>query len=138
MKIVLDTNVLISTFAFDGFAKKVFEYCFTYHQLVVSEWLIDEFTEKMDEKLKVPVHKIAGAVGLIRRGFTVENPSGEQPDICRDKDDNNVLWLAESVKADYIITGDKDLLVLTPYGSTQIVSPRIFWETVTSKRGENG
>ena len=31
--------------------------------------------------------------------------------ICRDKDDDNILFLAKFIKADLIITGDKDLLV---------------------------
>jgi len=32
-KVVIDTNVLISTFVFKGFAAKVFEYCAVYHSI---------------------------------------------------------------------------------------------------------
>ena len=49
-------------------------------------------------------------------------------DVCRDPDDARILALAELSGADYIITGDGDLLVLKKFGSTQIVSPRRFWE----------
>lgn len=130
MKIVLDTNVLISVFAFEGFSKEAFEHCFTYHQLHISEWIIEEFEEKMVDKLKVPGDKIEAAVNQIRKGFNVDKPTSKMPTICRDKDDNNILQLAESINADYIITGDHDLLTLINFKGTQIKSPRDFWDTV--------
>ncbi len=133
MKIVFDTNVLISTFVFSGFAKEVFEYCFSFHQLYTSAWILNEFKEKMVEKLKVPENKIAAAIALIEEGFRLVNPTGSLPLICRDLDDNNILLLAEFIKADYIVTGDKDLLVLREYESTKIESPRGFWEKVIEK-----
>ncbi|MCP5046988.1 MAG: putative toxin-antitoxin system toxin component, PIN family [bacterium] len=134
MKIVLDTNVLISAFVFEGFSKEVFEHCYAYHQLYTSEWLIDEFTGKVHTKFKIPVNEIETAVKLIRKGFQVANPSGSRPVVCRDDDDNNVLWLAESVKSDFIITGDKDLLVLNKYSDIRIGSPRNFYEEEIKKQ----
>lgn len=41
--------------------------------------------------------------------------------ICRDEKDNYLLALAQDSKADYIITGDKDLLTLEKFGKTQII-----------------
>ncbi len=49
---------------------------------------------------------------------------------CRDPKDNMFLELAVSAKADYIITGDKDLLVLNPFRGTQIISPEEFVEKI--------
>ena len=45
---------------------------------------------------------------------------------CRDPKDNFLLELAVSAEADYIITGDKDLLVLNPYKNINIVSANDF------------
>jgi putative PIN family toxin of toxin-antitoxin system len=42
--------------------------------------------------------------------------------VCRDKKDNFLLSLAKDAKADYLITGDKDLLVLKTFENTQIVT----------------
>lgn len=134
MKIVFDTNVLISAFVFKGFAKEVFEYCFSYHQLYTSEWILNEFKEKMEEKLKVPDYKIDFVIDLIRKGFQVVNPIGSLPTVCRDDDDNNVLLLAKFIKSDFIITGDKDLLILNEFKGTQIVSPRGFYEKVIKEQ----
>lgn len=45
---------------------------------------------------------------------------------CRDSKDNKYLELAVCGKADYIITGDSDLLILSPFRSIAIVKPETF------------
>ena len=40
--------------------------------------------------------------------------------VCRDPKDNFLLALAKDGKADYLLTGDKDLLALTKFGKTKI------------------
>jgi len=47
--------------------------------------------------------------------------------ISRDADDDNVLAAAEPKKADCIVTGDKDLLIIKEYKNIKILSPRDFW-----------
>ena len=48
------------------------------------------------------------------------------PEICRDVDDNYLLALADQTNCDFIITGDKDLLVLEQYKGTKILRFRDF------------
>lgn len=43
--------------------------------------------------------------------------------ICRDADDDAVLACALSARADLIVTGDKDLLVLHPWRDIRILNP---------------
>lgn len=43
-------------------------------------------------------------------------------DACRDPKDNFLLALAKDSQADFLITGDKDLLVLKQFENTQILS----------------
>lgn len=47
-----------------------------------------------------------------------------QIDLCRDKKDNFLLSLALDGKADYLVTGDNDLLVLKKIGKTKILTYR--------------
>ncbi|MBA2731830.1 MAG: putative toxin-antitoxin system toxin component, PIN family [Acidobacteria bacterium] len=49
---------------------------------------------------------------------------------CRDARDNKFLELAVSGKADYIISGDADLLVLNPFRGIPILTPRDFLSDV--------
>lgn len=49
-------------------------------------------------------------------------------DLCRDPKDNKFLDVAIASYADYLITGDEDLLVLESIGNTFIITPRKFIE----------
>lgn len=54
--------------------------------------------------------------------------------ICRDEDDNFLLALSKDAKADYLITGDNDLLVLKKIESTKIVTlPEFIKHVIESK-----
>jgi uncharacterized protein len=44
-----------------------------------------------------------------------------QIDLCSDRDDNFLLELAATCKADFLITNDKQLLKLNPFEKTQII-----------------
>ncbi|MEO6168565.1 MAG: putative toxin-antitoxin system toxin component, PIN family [Chitinophagales bacterium] len=48
--------------------------------------------------------------------------------ICRDIKDNFLLALAKDGRADFLLTGDKDLLTLQKYGKTEILSNSMFLE----------
>ena len=50
--------------------------------------------------------------------------------ICRDPKDDFLLALAKESKANYLITGDKDLLDIRVYGRTRIVTVKQFKEKV--------
>ena len=51
--------------------------------------------------------------------------------ICRDTKDNFLLSLAKDAKANYLITGDNDLLVLKTFETTQIVTMSEFKTNIT-------
>jgi putative PIN family toxin of toxin-antitoxin system len=78
-----------------------------------------------------------------RRWFTEEaidelieliNSEGEEVlvtsevDACRDPKDNYLLALVKDANADYLITGDKDLLVLGSFANARIINYRTFME----------
>jgi putative PIN family toxin of toxin-antitoxin system len=50
----------------------------------------------------------------------------ESINICRDPKDDKFLELAVSGKADFIITGDQDLLVLNPFRNIEIITANDF------------
>ena len=57
----------------------------------------------------------------------------ERIQVCRDPKDNMILELAVSGNADYIITGDADLLVLNPFRGISIVTPADFLTLFTRR-----
>ncbi len=63
-------------------------------------------------------------VALLREAELVEIT--ETVTDCRDAKDNKFLELALSGEADYIVSGDEDLLILSPFRGISILTPREF------------
>ena len=61
--------------------------------------------------------------------ITVDIEVEEIPEICRDTDDNYLLGLAHQTACEFLITGDKDLLVLEQYNNVKIVRFRDFMDS---------
>ncbi len=128
MRIVLDTNVIISAFITRGVCRRLFEYCAESHQIVISEFILNEFSSTLIRKFGFTAEEIEEAsASLILCGELVEPVTfGEQ--ICRDPDDDHVLGTAIAGNADYIVTGDRDLLVLERFHTVEIISPSEFMD----------
>jgi putative PIN family toxin of toxin-antitoxin system len=48
------------------------------------------------------------------------------PNICRDPNDDMIIACAIAATADYIVTGDEDMLILKNYKDIVIINPRNF------------
>jgi putative PIN family toxin of toxin-antitoxin system len=130
MKVVLDTNVLIAAFATQGLCHAVFEVCIDQHQIVLSEQILKEFASNMERKLKAPSGVVDDAVQFLRDHSSIHKAEKLLKRISRDAADDHILALADETNADYVITGDKDLLILKKYKKVPIILPREFWETL--------
>jgi putative PIN family toxin of toxin-antitoxin system len=136
MRLVLDTNVLIAAFVSRGVCHELLEHCERLHSIVSSEFLLLEFENKLLGKFKVPREKAAAAASLLRSKMEVIEPAALDPPACRDPDDDWVLATARSGDCECIVTGDKDLLVLDPFGRIRILAPGAFW-TYEAARSSN-
>lgn len=126
MIIVFDTNVILSALITQGLSSRVLDICIDKHQLYISSWIINEVMTKLDVKMHVPKFKIDRTASFLNSVFIKVEPIGEIPGICRDADDNNILFLSQFIKADVIITGDEDLLSLETHMNAVIINPRQF------------
>ena len=127
MRVVFDTNVLHSALAAKGFCEEVLDEAAGDCVTIWSNPLKQEL-----ELLLARLHKIGPATRVALQAyvdlceFVEPHPLGER--VCRDEDDDVVLATALAGKADVIVTGDDDLLVLKRFRGIRIVSPRQFLE----------
>lgn len=126
MRIVLDTNVLIAALIARGTCHELLEHCVIRHDLITSEFILDELRQKLAEKFKYLDAMADEAIAVLRSRMKVITPSPLTIPVCRDADDDNVLAVAVEASCDCIVTGDVDLLVLHPYQEIAILSPRAF------------
>lgn len=130
MKVVLDTNVIIASFASRGLCHSVFELCLDRFEIIISSYLIDEVQTNLSKKLKLPLELIRDIIDFLSENATLIGVDEAPPDVCKDPEDARLLALAQKSGAPYLITGDKNLLAIKKYASSKILSPRQFWETV--------
>lgn len=128
MRVVLDTNVLVSAFVFPGGPPEA-----VYRQvlsgettMVVSRPLLAELGRVLVEKFDWdPAHAEEVVAQLIRLGELVE-PGETIADIDDDPDDNRVLEAAAEGAADVIVSGDRHLLALGSWRDIPILKPAEF------------
>jgi uncharacterized protein len=133
VRVVLDTNVLLSAVFTRGICERVLDICWENSPAIVvicSELILREFAEHAHAKFGVPTDAVGEAVVKLRAHLEVVNPSEVAADACRDPDDLPVLGTVVAGHAHYLVTGDQDLLTLNSFLGIAIVSPRKFYELV--------
>jgi len=133
MRIVLDSNIIIASFVSRGLCKDVFEICLSDHKVVISKLILEEITHWLKKKLNLPCLIADEISSLLSLEVEIITASKVPHNSCRDPQDNEILGVALVGKADVIITGDKDLLVLEKFHSIPILSPRAFWHFIQKK-----
>lgn len=131
MKIVLDTNILISALIFGGKPHQVLSLVLEGKiQAFTSPLLTAEFFDVVSKKFDLSAEELARAKSQIENKFLTVQPKSNIK-IARDDDNNRVLEAAVEGGCKYIITGDRDLLDLKIYKNIKIVTPEIFLSLLT-------
>jgi putative PIN family toxin of toxin-antitoxin system len=125
--VVLDTNVLVSALGFGGPPLDVvFETFDDGVRLVASEETLGELERVMEyEHLPFSEADRAQYPALLRREADVVRPV-VSVDVVRDADDDKFLEVALAADADYVVSGDDDLLGVGSYRNVEIVTPAEF------------
>lgn len=121
MKLVLDTNVLVSAFFWDGNERAVLEACIDgEHELATSVFILNELGRVLREKFEVPSERVAGYVAQLVALSQVVDPEAHLDVIDDDPPDNRVLECGVAVQPDVIVSGDSHLLDLKAFEGIEI------------------
>lgn len=128
MRIVVDTNVLISGAFFSGGPSDILDACVRGEfKLVLSTEIIEEYQRVGEiftsKRPNVEFERFLGV--LIAKAIFVE-PNRLDQGICRDPDDVKFIECALASDAKYLVSGDKDLLSIGSYSGISICTPREF------------
>ena len=129
MRILIDTNILISGLYFHGLPKKLLrEIDLEKFNLCVNEEIISEYTEKIDNKFSKSKYILDKDLReKIFSSFKNFNKISDLK-ICRDPDDDKFINCAIDAKAIYIVSGDNDLLTIKNFAGIEIVTAREFYD----------
>lgn len=135
MKVVLDTNILIAALLKKG---KAYRLVVTYgldkerFEIVTAEEQLAELRRVLREKFPKTLspQEVGRFVSLFRQAAQIVK-TGQKVEASPDPDDNLLLAIAISAKADYLISGDKThLLQLKKIKGTKIVALSWFLEKI--------
>ena len=126
---VFDTNVLVSALIFeDSKPGHAFRYALQNGQVLLSLSALEELAEVMSRekfgRYVTSEERDEFLQALVGRARFIEPAA--QVRICRDPKDDKFLELAISGAADHIISGDDDMLALSPFRGIEILTPDDF------------
>jgi putative PIN family toxin of toxin-antitoxin system len=96
--------------------------------VVLSRYILDEAARSLPRmpRVRLSQDEIRNLVESLVFLAEIVEPSLVIEDALRDKADLPILGTFVEAQADYLVTGDKDLLALA--GKYPIVTPAAFWE----------
>ena len=128
MKIVIDTNIVISGTFFGGFPRKILE------AVVIGKVEAYANTKIIKEYLYIVKEMIADKGGQIDENILspfIDKLNVVKPvskiKISRDKDDDKFIECAIDSNALYIVSGNKDLLDIVEYQNISIITAKDFY-----------
>ena len=123
MRVLLDTNVLISGILFRGVPRTLLERAIRGEfDLVTSPALLDELEDVLARSFELPP-ELARAVRTELETLAEVVVPADVPSVSRDPDDDQVLATVVVGQADVVVTGDQDLLVLETHQAIPIIRP---------------
>lgn len=128
MKILFDTNVIISGFISQGYTFDVIKDAIFRHELYYTEYILNEVKKNLSVKFAISDKSNLSIIHTIEKHFTKGKSAIAVEEVCRDPKDNQVLADAVINTIEVLITGDNDLLELKSYEGIQIILPKNYWK----------
>jgi len=136
MKIVVDTNVLISATFWEGDSNKIIEKVEHKElELIISQSILEEFIsvlgyKEIQDKIKDKNLEMKRTVEKIASISTIVEPQLNFHEIKDDPDDDKILDCAVEGEAEFIISQDKHLLKLKEFKGIRIIPPTEFLKII--------
>ena len=133
MKIVFDTNVLISAFLTTaGPSQYILAAALAEQIVILSPYILEEFTNKLVKKLGFSEAQAREMAGFLeKRAVIIDAPLKNIS--FSDKKDIPILALLEASGAHYFVTGDKKLLDIKKWRTTFFLTVREALEILEEK-----
>ena len=125
-KIIFDTNVLISAVGWEGTSLQAVRRIASCTLLLSDEVLAEYRVVFGYRRFQFPQTKVNEFLASLEKQAIMISPHPLNIPGCRDPTDDKFLSLASAGGADFLVTGDTDLLSLGDFGKTRIVTPAMF------------
>jgi len=127
MKVVFDTNVLLSATLWDKSEaqKLLFEFIKADVTIYSSVEILSEYKKVLKRDFDYTAEEITSILEIVLATLTLVEPLEKVHVVEDDPEDNKIIECALAAHADYIISYDPHLLNLKEYNGIKIVLPRV-------------
>jgi putative PIN family toxin of toxin-antitoxin system len=128
VRTALDSSALIAAhITRAGVCAEMLEDIFLHHELIISDFILEELGRKLVEKFNFPSRDADQVDAFLRRVGIVVQPTDLPSILCRDPSDIPVLGTAIAGECALLITVDRDLLDMNAIREIPIVRPGEYW-----------
>jgi putative PIN family toxin of toxin-antitoxin system len=138
MRVLLDTNVIVSAVTTRGLCADVFRVVLSEHDLVTCSKVLHEVRRILRNKFAVPEEVISEYLELISQDAIMVEPK-DLPGIrikVKDKDDVEIVAAAVAGNVQVLATGDAELQGIKTIQTVRVLSPRAFWQELKAQQGD--
>ena len=128
MRILVDTNVIVSGLIAKGACFEILEDMVYSHTPIVTPFILSECQAVLLQKFHLSKPAVGKLLNVIKVYFKKGENSTRLINVCRDSDDNQILADTLINKVDVIFSGDIDLLVLEKYEGIRIIASKDYWK----------
>jgi len=128
MKVVVDTNVFVSGIFWKG---QPFQILRLWQQakfrMVVLSAILEEYGRVLaDLSERYSLTEYGRIIELVKLNAEFVEPVRFNRAVCRDKDDDKFLEAGVAARAQFVVSGDRDLLELEEFHGISILTPKVF------------
>jgi hypothetical protein len=136
LKLVLDSNVFISSVVFGGKPREILDLAVKgLIEIAVSDDILEEIKAVLEgHKFQFPAKSVYAIITEIENMADLVEPKEGIDTILDDPGDNRVLECAAESGANGIVSGDSHLLALRTFGKIKIMNPDEFLRLFTSRK----
>ncbi len=132
LRVVVDTNIIISALVFGGIPQRVMNTVLECGTLIVSPEILTKAHRIIRTKFPDFISDLKRFEVLAKRDGQKVFLGSHDIVVSRDPDDDMVIETALIGNCQYIVSGDKDLLVLGRYKDIRIITPTEFMKQFSS------
>ncbi|MDA4123394.1 MAG: putative toxin-antitoxin system toxin component, PIN family [Thaumarchaeota archaeon] len=123
VRVVIDTNVMVSALIAKGKPRRLVSRLLSRHSVISSREMLEELSEVLSrEKFGLSKAQVGRYLSIYTENSESVTLRSKVRAVAEDPDDDVVLSTAVGGNAEYIVTGDRHLLVMKEFGVTRIVT----------------
>lgn len=135
MRVLLDTNVIVSAATTRGLCADVFRAVLSDHDLVTCRKVLDEVQRILRSKFSVAAELVSEYIELIAQDSIMAEPKTRPEVAFKDKDDVEIIAAAIAAGVHILVTGDAEMQRIKLVQGVRVLSPRAFWEKLKAQQG---